>query len=48
MDVIFEEFVFGDVLVILLKGFLVYCDVVFISGNCIVNESMLIGIYVYI
>lgn len=47
VDVTSEELVPGDVLVIPPKGSLVHCDAVLISGNCIVNESMLTGIYVY-
>ena len=47
MDVTSEELVPGDVLVIPPKGSLVHCDAVLISGNCIVNESMLTGIYIH-
>jgi len=45
VDVTSEELVPGDVLVIPPKGSLVHCDAVLISGNCIVNESMLTGIF---
>ena len=45
VDVTSEELVPGDVLVIPPKGYLVHCDAVLISGNCIVNESMLTGIF---
>ena len=38
-----KELVPGDVLVIPPSGMLVPCDAVLISGNCIVNESMLTG-----
>lgn len=30
-------------MIILLNGIVMFCDVVFINGICIVNESMLIG-----
>jgi len=43
VDVTSEQLVPGDVLVIPPKGSLVHCDAVVISGNCIVNESMLTG-----
>ncbi|XP_020601351.1 probable cation-transporting ATPase 13A3 isoform X3 [Orbicella faveolata] len=43
VDVTSEELVPGDVLVIPPKGSRVHCDAVLISGNCIVNESMLTG-----
>ncbi|XP_022780127.1 probable cation-transporting ATPase 13A3 isoform X4 [Stylophora pistillata] len=43
MDVLSEELVPGDVLVIPPNGAQVHCDSVLISGNCIVNESMLTG-----
>ncbi|KAK2552730.1 Polyamine-transporting ATPase 13A3 [Acropora cervicornis] len=38
-----EDLVPGDVLVIPPKGAMIHCDAVLISGNCIVNESMLTG-----
>ncbi|XP_067049944.1 polyamine-transporting ATPase 13A3-like isoform X4 [Acropora muricata] len=38
-----EDLVPGDVLVIPRKGAMIHCDAVLISGNCIVNESMLTG-----
>ena len=47
VDVTSEELVPGDVLVIPPKGSLAHCDAVLISGNCIVNESMLTGIYIH-
>lgn len=40
-----EDLVPGDVLVIPPKGALLHCDAVLLSGNCIVNESMLTGNY---
>lgn len=42
-EIFFIDFVLGDVMVILLNGIIMFCDVVFINGICIVNESMLIG-----
>ncbi|XP_078374483.1 polyamine-transporting ATPase 13A3-like isoform X2 [Oculina patagonica] len=42
-DISSEDLVPGDVLIIPPKGCLVHCDAVLISGNCIVNESMLTG-----
>lgn len=45
VDVSSEDLVPGDVLIIPPKGCLVHCDAVLISGNCIVNESMLTGKY---
>ena len=47
MDVTSEQLVPGDVLVIPPKGSLVHCDAVVISGNCIVNESMLTGMFIH-
>ncbi|XP_015762020.1 PREDICTED: probable cation-transporting ATPase 13A3 [Acropora digitifera] len=38
-----EDLVPGDVLVIPPKGAMIHCDAVLISGNCIVNESVLTG-----
>lgn len=38
-----EELVPGDVMVIPHHGTMMHCDAVLISGNCIVNESMLTG-----
>ena len=43
MDVSSEDLVPGDVLVIPPNGAMIHCDAVLISGNCIVNESMLTG-----
>ena len=43
MDISSEELVPGDVLVIPCQGATIHCDAVLISGNCIVNESMLTG-----
>lgn len=43
IDVSSDELVPGDLLVIPPNGALVHCDSVLISGNCIVNESMLTG-----
>ena len=43
MDISSEDLVPGDVLVIPPKGAMIQCDAVLISGNCIVNESMLTG-----
>ena len=45
MDISSEDLVPGDVLVIPPKGAMIQCDAVLISGNCIVNESMLTGRY---
>lgn len=45
MDISSEDLVPGDVLVIPPKGAMIQCDAVLISGNCIVNESMLTGQY---
>ncbi|XP_033763962.1 probable cation-transporting ATPase 13A3 isoform X2 [Pecten maximus] len=38
-----EDLVPGDVIEIPRRGFMMQCDAVLISGNCIVNESMLTG-----
>ena len=38
-----EDLVPGDVIEIPLHGCVMQCDAVLISGNCIVNESMLTG-----
>ena len=38
-----EELVPGDVIVIPHHGTMMHCDAALISGNCIVNESMLTG-----
>lgn len=43
IDVSSDELVPGDLLVIPPNGAQVHCDSVLISGNCIVNESMLTG-----
>ncbi|KAM7445100.1 hypothetical protein ABFA07_006360 [Porites harrisoni] len=43
VDVSSEDLVPGDVLVIPPNGAMIHCDAVLISGNCIVNESMLTG-----
>lgn len=45
MEISSEDLVPGDVLVIPPKGAMILCDAVLISGNCIVNESMLTGLY---
>lgn len=42
-DVFTGKFVFGDVIIIFQYGCVMICDVVFIIGICIVNESMFIG-----
>jgi len=36
----------GDIVRIPREGCTMYCDAVLISGNCIVNESMLTGKFV--
>lgn len=38
-----EDLVPGDILEIPRNGCLMQCDAVLITGNCIVNESMLTG-----
>lgn len=43
LEISSEHLVPGDVLVIPPKGAIIHCDAVLISGNCIVNESMLTG-----
>lgn len=42
-DISSEDLVPGDVIEIPRRGCLMQCDAVLISGNCIVNESMLTG-----
>jgi P-type E1-E2 ATPase len=42
-DVSSEDLVPGDVIVIPQQGTTMHCDAALISGNCIVNESMLTG-----
>lgn len=49
-DAVFENvplnyLVPGDIIVIPRAGFVVPCDAVLLTGNCIVNESMLTGEY---
>jgi cation transport ATPase len=44
-DVSSEDLVPGDILEIPRRGCIMQCDAVLISGNCIVNESMLTGQY---
>ena len=44
LEVPSEDIVPGDVLVIPPSGMLMSCDAALISGNCIVNESMLTGV----
>ena len=46
-DIPSEDLVPGDVLEIPRHGCTMQCDAVLISGNCIVNESMLTGKQVY-
>jgi cation-transporting ATPase 13A3/4/5 len=38
-----DELVPGDILVLPPHGCILHCDAVLLSGNCIVNESMLTG-----
>ncbi|GBM58507.1 putative cation-transporting ATPase 13A4 [Araneus ventricosus] len=38
-----KELVPGDVLILSQTPFTMYCDAVLVSGNCVVNESMLTG-----
>ncbi|GFU47232.1 probable cation-transporting ATPase 13A4, partial [Nephila pilipes] len=38
-----EELVPGDALVLSQSPFVLFCDAVLVSGNCVVNESMLTG-----
>ncbi|CAL8110548.1 unnamed protein product [Orchesella dallaii] len=42
-DIPTEHLVPGDVIVIPPHGYTMHCDAVLLSGNCIVNESMLTG-----
>ena len=42
-DISSEDLVPGDVIEIPRRGCIMQCDAVLISGNCIVNESMLTG-----
>ena len=44
-DISSEDLVPGDVIEIPNHGCVMQCDAVLISGNCIVNESMLTGMY---
>jgi len=44
-DIPTEHLVPGDVIVIPPHKYTMHCDAVLLSGNCIVNESMLTGIY---
>ena len=43
IEVMEEEIVPGDVIVLPSQGCLMTCDAVLLTGNCIVNESMLTG-----
>jgi len=40
-----ETLVPGDVIEVPRQGCVMQCDAVLITGNCIVNESMLTGLY---
>ena len=42
-DISSEDLVPGDIIEIPRRGCIMQCDAVLISGNCIVNESMLTG-----
>ena len=44
-DIPSEDLVPGDIIEIPRNGCIMQCDAVLIDGNCIVNESMLTGIY---
>ena len=44
MDIPSEDLVPGDVIQIPNYGTVMQCDAALISGNCIVNESMLTGL----
>lgn len=46
-DIPSTDLVPGDVLLIPSHGCTMYCDAVLLEGNCIVNESMLTGEYVF-
>lgn len=42
-EVLSTDLVPGDVIVVPLRGMIMPCDAVLLSGTCIVNESMLTG-----
>ena len=44
-DIESDMLVPGDILEVPRHGCIMQCDAVLISGNCIVNESMLTGAY---
>ena len=44
-DISSEDLVPGDVIEIPRNGCIMQCDAVLVTGNCIVNESMLTGVY---
>ncbi|KAH3832646.1 hypothetical protein DPMN_105938 [Dreissena polymorpha] len=45
MEINSDDLVPGDIIEIPRSGCLMQCDAVLVSGNCIVNESMLTGKY---
>lgn len=42
-----KELVPGDILVIPRNGLMMPCDAVILTGNCIVNESSLTGLFFF-
>lgn len=43
-----EMLVPGDLILVPTHGCIMHCDAVLLTGNCIVNESMLTGLLTYI